>query len=42
MIDDEEFRRETRKELQDLVDTVVHEFLQPEKNQLGERETSRK
>jgi len=38
----EQFRQETRDELHELVETCVEEFLQPKKNELIERETSRK
>ncbi|CAF0827095.1 unnamed protein product [Didymodactylos carnosus] len=38
----EEFRQQAREELQDLLNTCIKEFLQPEKNELIERETSRK
>ncbi|CAF1065233.1 unnamed protein product [Didymodactylos carnosus] len=37
----EEFRQQTRQELQELLETCIKEFLQPEKNELIERETSR-
>lgn len=42
MIDDEEFRKKTKQELDELVQIVVEEFLQPEQNQLGQRETTPK
>jgi phosphomannomutase len=42
MIDDEQFRRETKAELDELVRIVIDEFLEPEKNQLTERETTPK
>ena len=42
MIDDEQFRQETKQELDQLVEAVVEEFLQPEKNGLIQRETTAK
>jgi len=42
MIDDEQFRKETKQELDQLVDAVIEEFLQPKKNGLIERETTAK
>ncbi|CAF2044111.1 unnamed protein product [Rotaria magnacalcarata] len=40
MIDNELFRNETKHELDQLVEAVIQEFLQPEKNGLIQRETS--
>jgi phosphomannomutase len=42
MVDDEQFRRDTKQELDELVQTVIDEFLQPDKNQLTQRETTAK
>ena len=42
MIDDEQFRQETKEELDQLVNAVVEQFLQPKQNGLIERETQRK
>jgi len=42
MMDDEKFRQETRKELEELLQVVIDEFLQPDKNQLIKRETTPK
>ncbi|CAF1413927.1 unnamed protein product [Adineta ricciae] len=42
MIDDEQFRKQTKDELDELVEQVVQEFLQPKQNQLIERETTAK
>jgi len=42
MIDDEQFRKETKQELDQLVDAVIEQFLQPKKNGLTERETTAK
>lgn len=42
MIDDEQFRQQTKEELDQLVTEVVQEFLQPEKNGLIQRETTPK
>lgn len=38
--DYELFQKETKQELDQLVEIVIHEFLQPEKNGLIQRETS--
>jgi phosphomannomutase len=42
MIDDEQFRKKIKEELDQLVDAVVEEFLQPKKNGLIERKTTAK
>lgn len=42
MINDEQFRCQTKQELDELVQIVIDEFLQPEENQLGKRETTAK
>jgi phosphomannomutase len=42
IIDDEQFRKEIKQELDQLVATVVEQFLQPKKNGLIERETTAK
>jgi phosphomannomutase len=42
MIDDEQFRKETKQELDQLVDAVIQQFLQPNKNGLIQRETTAK
>lgn len=42
MLDDEQFRKETKEELDQLVEKVVHQFLQPKENGLIERETTAK
>jgi len=42
MIDDEQFRKETKQELDQLVDAVIQQFLQPNKNGLIQRETTPK
>lgn len=41
-IDHETFRQETKQELDQLVEQVVQHFLQPEKNQLIQRQTNTK
>ncbi|CAF1380804.1 unnamed protein product [Adineta steineri] len=40
--DDEQFRKETKDELDQLVNAVIQEFLQPKQNSLIERETTAK
>lgn len=42
MIDDEQFRKETKEELDQLVEQVIQQFLQPKQNQLIEREITAK
>jgi len=42
MIDDEQFRKEAKQELDQLVQQVVQLFLQPKQNGLIERETTNK
>lgn len=42
MIDDDQFRKETKQELDDFVQIAIEEFLQPEKNQLSHRQTTPK
>ena len=42
MVDDEEFRQKARDELNELLETVIEEFLQPDKNELIRRETTPK
>jgi hypothetical protein len=42
MMDDDKFRQETRKELEELLQVVIDEFLQPDTNQLVKRETTPK
>ena len=41
-IDDESFRKQTKEELDQLVDSVIEQFLQPDKNGLIQRETTAK
>jgi phosphomannomutase len=41
-IDDEQFRKQTKDELDQLVQMAVELFLQPKKNNLIERETTAK
>ena len=40
--DDELFRKQTKKELNQLVEQIIEEFLQPDKNGLIRRETTPK
>ena len=40
MIDDEQFKNDTKQELDQLVETVIEQFLQPKKNGLIQRETT--
>lgn len=42
MIDDDQFRKETKQELDDLIEILIEEFLKPEKNQFVRRETMSK
>ncbi|CAF1124970.1 unnamed protein product [Rotaria sp. Silwood1] len=42
MINDEQFKKETKQELDQLVETVIEQFLQPDKNGLIQRETTAK
>jgi phosphomannomutase len=42
MIDDEQFRKQTKDELDQLVQVAVELFLQPKQNNLIERETTAK
>ena len=42
MIDYESFRKETKQELDQLVDAVIEQFLQPKQNRLIERQTTAK
>jgi len=42
MIDDEQFRKEIKEELDQLVQQVIEQFLQPKINGLIERETTPK
>ncbi len=42
MINDETFRQETKQELDQLIQTVVQQFLKSEKNGLFQRETTAK
>jgi len=42
MIDDEQFRKEIKDELDQLVEQVIEQFLQPKQNGLIERETTNK
>ena len=41
-IDDEQFRKQTKQELDQLVQVAVEQFLQPKRNNLIERETTAK
>jgi len=42
MIDDEQFRKEIKDELDQLVEQVIEQFLQPKQNGLIQRETTAK
>jgi phosphoglucomutase len=42
MIDDEQFRKQTKDELDQLVQVAIEQFLQPKQNNLIERETTAK